>query len=127
MNHHKQPLSPHLGVYKPQLTSVLSILHRLTGLTLVFILFGLSLWLYSLSMDSALFMNIMSHLQTAYGKVLTGGMFFVFFYHLYNGLRHLMWDFGKGFLMTTVYRTGYFVLTITSLSTILILMCLWLI
>ncbi len=105
-----RPLSPHLQVYKPQITSTLSILHRLTGLWLAVAAAVLVLWLYGLAFDVPLFQAMTTFFSSLFGKVLLFSWVLAFNYHLCNGIRHLFWDAGKGFELPQVYRSGYLVL-----------------
>ena len=82
-----RPLSPHLQVYRPQLTSVLSIGHRATGIILCFGALALSLWLISLALGEQAFTAYTGLLNTSIGKVFMLGWLFSFFYHLCNGVR----------------------------------------
>lgn len=110
MDHGQRPLSPHLSIYKPQLTSMLSIFHRLTGGALFvggFLLLG---WVFSLVWGEASYQMMMNFLESPLGIVLLSGWLFAFYYHLLNGLRHLYWDMGRGFDLETTYRTGWIVL-----------------
>ncbi len=102
-----RPLSPHLQVYRPQLTSVLSIGHRATGIILCFGAVALSAWLISLASGEQTFNGYTGLLNTLIGKVFMLGWLFSFFYHLCNGVRHLCWDAGYGFGITQVYRSGW--------------------
>ncbi|MBN9343074.1 MAG: succinate dehydrogenase, cytochrome b556 subunit [Caedibacter sp. 38-128] len=105
----KRPLSPHLQIYKPQLTSVLSVMHRFTGAFLCLGILGIILWLYGISSQPACFSWLISVSQNFIGKVFIFLMLYAFFYHLANGVRHLVWDAGYGFEIKTVYRTGWLV------------------
>jgi succinate dehydrogenase / fumarate reductase cytochrome b subunit len=118
-----RPLSPHIQVYKPQLTSILSIMHRGTGIALSLTAF-LSVWgLYSLkisdptSLSHPLFQTIMSSL---FGILCMVIITFSLFFHMSNGVRHLFWDVGKGFDIDTAYRSGYAVLIISIVGTLLV-------
>jgi len=112
-----RPLSPHLQVYKPQMTSMLSILHRGTG---VFLSLGTPLlicWLAAIAAgpeDYADFRAFASHWLVT---LLLLGWAFSLFYHLSNGIRHLFWDAGKGFEMTDLVRSGWLVLVSAFLLT----------
>lgn len=121
----ERPLSPHLQIYKPQLTSLLSILHRLTGIYLSFFLFGFVYWLYLLSFHEKGFVCAMSFLQSIWGKFFVLGSLFSFFYHLCNGLRHLVWDVGKGLDLPSVYQGGYLVLLLTVILTFITCLSVW--
>ncbi|TCO80421.1 succinate dehydrogenase subunit C [Plasticicumulans lactativorans] len=107
----KRPLSPFMigPYYKPQLTSVMSITHRLTGVALSIGTVLLVYWLAAAASGPEAY----EHAQHVLGSML--GQLFLFcwtwalFYHLCNGLRHLYWDSGRGFDMESVYKTGKWV------------------
>ncbi|MBT3263832.1 MAG: succinate dehydrogenase, cytochrome b556 subunit [Acidiferrobacteraceae bacterium] len=107
-----RPLSPHLQVYRPQLTSVLSIGHRATGIILCFGAVALSAWLISLALGEQMFNGYTGLLNTLIGKVFMLGWLFSFFYHLCNGVRHLCWDAGYGYEITQVYQSGWMVVLV---------------
>ncbi len=115
----KRPLSPHLQIYKPQLTSVLSIVHRITGLWLALGTAVLVLWLYALAFSPALFGDLAVFFTSLVGKLVLFSWLLAFNYHLCNGVRHLFWDAGKGFELRQVYRSGYLVLAMAATLTIL--------
>jgi len=114
----QRPISPHLQVYKPQLTSVLSIMHRFTGVALSMGVIVLCWWLFSLSSGGAAYGHFISHAKTWYGKLFMVGWLFSFYYHLCNGLRHLYWDIGKGYGLKTLYKTGWLVVVVSISLTI---------
>ena len=96
INTHGRPLSPHLQVYRLPLTAWLSILHRGTGVVLSLGLILLTAWLFSLALGVEAF-DCVSLLTTGwFGKLVLAGFSFCLFYHLANGLRHLVWDTGRG-------------------------------
>ena len=105
-----KPLSPHLQVYKPQITSVLSIMHRGTGVFLSLGAFALACWLVALASGESHFESVKSAFGAWPIKILLVGWVFAFYYHLCNGIRHLFWDIGKGFELETLQKTGYMVL-----------------
>lgn len=115
----KRPLSPHLQIYKPQLTSILSILHRLTGAFLCLGIVGLVLWLYGIASQPACFTWLVATSHTFLGKSFIFLMLYAFFYHLSNGIRHLVWDAGYGFDIKTVYHTGWLVVGASLVLTVL--------
>jgi len=106
---HKEnrPLSPHLQVYKIQITSLLSILHRCTGVVLYGGAVLWAIWLMALAAGPQSYENMQSFLLHPLGLILLLGWSFSFFYHLCNGIRHLMWDLGLGYDMPMVRRTGW--------------------
>mgnify|MGYP002137602134 CR=1 FL=1 len=114
----KRPLSPHLQVYKPQLTSILSILHRLTGVMLSLGAFTLICWLHCLVSGDQTRAWLFSMRQTYLFKSILVLWVFSLFFHLLNGIRHLFWDLGKGFEMKDVYASGYAIILLSIILTI---------
>jgi succinate dehydrogenase / fumarate reductase cytochrome b subunit len=102
----KRPLSPHLQVYRPQLTSVLSIMHRGTGVFLAIGTVLLVYWLVAVASGEEAY----DHAQAVLGSLLGQLVLFLWtlalFYHLCNGIRHLFWDSGYGFELETTYKSG---------------------
>lgn len=115
MTHSKRPLSPHLQIYKPQMTSVLSILHRFAGVALSTGLLALVYWIYAVAAGANTYEVMLSFYQGFVGKILLIGWCVSFFYHLCNGIRHLVWDMGHGFELPNVYVGGWIVLATTAL------------
>ena len=105
-----RPLSPHIGIYKKQLTSGTSILHRVTGVALVFALPVLVTWLLALSRGLDYYNAVLSLLKTPIGQFLLAGWTFSLFYHLCNGIRHLVWDTGRLLTIEAAYKAGYIVI-----------------
>ncbi len=101
-----RPLSPHLQIYRPQITSVLSILHRLTGVALTFGTLLLTWWLVAAAYGPEEFADAQAFLGSWFGHLILWGFTFAVFYHLANGVRHLLWDFGWGFEIEQVRLTG---------------------
>lgn len=116
-----RPLSPHLQIYKPQLTSVLSITHRGTGAFLSVGAFFLTCWLLALADGAEHFAKIQAHFSTWYGCCLLYAFVFSLYFHLCNGIRHLLWDVGIGLDIRATYRSGYAVLAATVALTLLTL------
>ena len=114
----QRPLSPHLFIYRPQLTSMLSILHRFTGIALMIGFVALIGWLSALSVGGNTLKNVQAFWGTLWGKLFLFGWTFSFMYHLLNGIRHLFWDAGFGFELSTVYASGWGVLALAGLMTI---------
>ena len=105
----QSPLSPHM-IYKPQLTSVLSITHRFTGIFLSVGALLLSYWLLSIAMGAAAYAQALAHFTAWYGKVALLLFVFSFYFHLCNGIRHLCWDMGLGLEIKSAYQSGYIML-----------------
>jgi succinate dehydrogenase / fumarate reductase cytochrome b subunit len=106
---HSRPLSPHLQVYRPQITSVLSILHRMTGIALTVGTLLLAYWLIAAASGPEAFAAAQSFIGSWIGVILMLGWSFSLFYHLGNGIRHLAWDAGWGFELETATMTGWIV------------------
>jgi len=106
-NSRARPISPHLQVYRPQLTSVLSIMHRLTGLFLSGTTVVVSLWLISLALGESGYSLFVAFWDSWISTLLMAGVVFCVYYHLLNGVRHLAWDWGFGFSLSRVYATGW--------------------
>ncbi len=113
----KRPLSPHLQIYRPQLTSVLSITHRATGIALAIGTIFLVGWLWSAAYNSNCFNSINTFFTSILGRIMLVGWSFAFYFHLCNGIRHLFWDIGKGFEIPHAYRSGYAVVIVTIVLT----------
>tara|TARA_R110000868_G_scaffold6363_19_gene36223 strand:+ start:11087 stop:11482 length:396 start_codon:yes stop_codon:yes gene_type:complete len=113
-----RPLSPHLQVYKPQLTSVLSILHRATGIALAVGTLLLVWWLVAAATGESAFADVQAFIGSWFGRILLFGWSYALFYHLCNGLRHLFWDAGKGLEIETAYTTGRIVVAASIVLTV---------
>ena len=115
----ERPLSPFMFPiwYRFQITSALSILHRLTGIALAVGSILLVWWLITVSAGGELFAATHAFLASPIGLVLLFGWSIAFFYHLCNGVRHLAWDAGYGFELRNAARSGYAVLAATVLLT----------
>lgn len=115
-----RPLSPFMlgQYYRFQLTSLLSFIHRMTGVGLSVGTLLLAGWLVALAAGPAWYGLFAQHLTAWYGQVLLFGWSWSLLYHLCNGIRHLFWDAGKGFEIGTAYKSGYAVVVISTLLTI---------
>jgi succinate dehydrogenase / fumarate reductase cytochrome b subunit len=116
----ERPLSPHLQVYRPQLTSVLSILHRLTGILLGMGTLALVYWLMAAAAGPKYFKFAQMLAGSIPGRVLLFGWTLCLVYHLLNGIRHLVWDTGRGLEIDQVYRSGRLAIAATIILTIAI-------
>ncbi|XP_042237871.1 succinate dehydrogenase cytochrome b560 subunit, mitochondrial-like [Homarus americanus] len=108
----RRPVSPHMTIYKPQITSMLSLSHRASGLALSGLMSGFSIGMLALPGSYPHYLSLVQSME--FGGVLICGVKFLlampFMYHLCNGVRHLVWDLGYGFTLRTLYQTGYFVI-----------------
>ena len=119
----QRPLSPHLQIYKPQITSVLSILHRGTGIVLSIGSIILVLWIVTLTLGESTYLMYSNIINNWFGKFIIFGFTFALFYHLSNGIRHLFWDAGYGYDLNHAYISGISVI----ISSLLLTSMTWLI
>ena len=110
----ERPLSPHLQIYKPQLTSVLSIFHRATGVVLSVGSIFLVWWLVAAATGDDAFAAAQGFWASWVGLLLLFGWTFSLFFHLANGIRHLFWDAGYGFDLKHTYTSGWAVVATSS-------------
>lgn len=116
----RRPLSPHLQIYKPQITSTLSILHRITGVALGAGAILLSLWLAAAATSSGAFSLAQALVDSILGMIVLFGFTLALFYHFCNGIRHLLWDAGYGFDLPSVHRSGIATLAAAGGLTVLV-------
>ncbi len=121
MNITNRPLSPHLQIYKPQLTSVLSISHRLTGFALSMIILFSPIIIYFLTYSMETHQFMVSIFKNMFIKIIFSLALFGLIYHLCNGIRHLAWDAGYGLDLDSSYKSGYVVIISAVVFTLLIL------
>ena len=114
-----RPLSPHLQVYRPQITSMLSILHRVTGVGLGVGTLLIAWWLIAAATGPEAFETAQAFLGSLFGRLILFGFTWALFYHLCNGIRHLVWDAGYGYDLDSVTKTGWLVLVASVVLTVL--------
>ncbi len=119
MKKSQRPLSPHLQIYRPQLTSVLSIIHRATGVLLALGTLLLVYWLLAVAAGPGAYAAAQGFLGSWFGRFILFICSFSLFYHLCNGIRHLCWDIGVGFDIETTYTTGKLVVVVSILVTLM--------
>jgi succinate dehydrogenase cytochrome b subunit len=115
----QRPLSPHLQIYKPQISSALSIFHRITGIALSAGALLLVCWLVAAAQGEAAYDALSWFLRSWLGVLLLFGWTVALWYHFCSGLRHLAWDAGYGFELPTMHLTGKLVLVATAVLTVL--------
>ncbi len=115
----ERPLSPHLQIYRPQITTVLSILHRITGGALAVGTLLLVYWLVAIAGGPDTYDAAQSLIGSIIGQLLLLGWTWALFYHLANGIRHLFWDAGKGFELPTVTASGWTVVFLATALTVI--------
>ena len=109
----ERPLSPHLQVYRWQITMTMSILHRVSGVILTFGAFALAWWLMAVATGGESYERAARCVASPLGKLILFGFSLALVYHLLNGIRHLLWDAGWGFEIPEFYRTGWTVAVLT--------------
>ncbi len=110
MAHGNRPLSPHLQIYRPQITSILSITHRLTGVALAGSSVFFTYWLTSATYGGDAFARAQGLFGSWLGQLVLIGLTFSLYFHLANGIRHLAWDSGHGFALETLRKSGWLVI-----------------
>ena len=113
MSKSDRPLSPHLSIYRWPITMTLSILHRATGVAMSLGLVVLAYWLWTVSSGSADYARFNELTSTLVGQLLLIGWSFAFFYHFANGVRHLVWDTGRGFEKHQANASAWLVLLLS--------------
>ena len=116
----ERPLSPHLQVYRWQITMTMSILHRVTGVILTVGAFALAWWLLALATGGEAYADAAECLASPLGKLFLFGFTLALVYHLFNGVRHLLWDAGWGFEIPEFYASGWTVAALTVIFTLVI-------
>ncbi|MDQ2703514.1 MAG: succinate dehydrogenase, cytochrome b556 subunit [Pseudomonadota bacterium] len=113
----ERPLSPHLQVYRWQITMTMSILHRTTGIILVAGAFALAWWLLAIAAGGEHYAAAAACLASPFGQLALFGFSLSLVYHLLNGIRHLLWDAGIGFEIPEFYASGWTVAVLTVVLT----------
>ncbi|XP_060079838.1 succinate dehydrogenase cytochrome b560 subunit, mitochondrial-like [Ylistrum balloti] len=111
-----RPLSPHLSIYRPQLTSMLSLTHRATGIAMSVAIPVVATGLMFAPGDFTTYLHSV-HLSAGSVIACKYIVAFPFTYHYVNGIRHLAWDWAKGFSLKETYNSGYLVVTLSFLIT----------
>jgi succinate dehydrogenase / fumarate reductase cytochrome b subunit len=116
-----RPLSPFMigPYYKAQLTSMMSITHRLTGLALAAGTLFITIWVMSAATGAESYGGFVYCAKSIPGRLLMFAYSWALLYHLCNGIRHLFWDIGRGFELKTAYASGYFVIAASLVLTAL--------
>jgi succinate dehydrogenase / fumarate reductase, cytochrome b subunit len=126
MSRSERPLSPHLQVYRWELTMLLSILHRISGAALTAGTLLLAWWLIAAAAGPDHYQRVYDLLAHPIGLVVLVGFTFGLFLHFANGIRHLAWDIGWGFDIPAAFATGWAVFVFTVLATALVWGLIWL-
>lgn len=113
----ERPLSPHLSIYKPTMTMTMSIVHRITGVALYAGTVLLAIWLLAAAFDAERFAAVQAFMAGPVGRVILLGYSWALIHHALGGIRHLVWDTGKGFgperhLMSRLTLIGSIIITL---------------
>ena len=114
-----RPLSPHLTIYRPQITSVLSIFHRLTGAGLFFSSILIIVWIAAIAAGDVYYETIKFIYSSPPVLFILCVSLWALWYHLFTGLRHLYWDLGLGFNLRSVSLSGWIAIICSFLATML--------
>jgi len=123
MNDSNNPLSPHLQIYRWQISSLISITHRITGILNFLGLIFISVWISSVGISENLFEYFSIFLKSFVGKFFLMGFIWSTSYHLLSGIRHLFWDLGYGYEIKTANFSGILVI----LGSLVLTIILWII
>ena len=115
------PISPHLQIYKPQITSILSIAHRVTVFCLNFLIVFVSLLLLSLSLGESFYQHFIEFSDTIFMKLVMSVSIFGLSYHAMNGIRHIFWDFGFLLSNSSALISGIIVVSLTFMLSVLLI------
>ena len=119
MNDSKNPLSPHLQIYKWHISSLLSITHRISGIINLLALILIFFWLVFLSLGESNYELFLISINSFFGKFILIGFTWSMSFHILSGIRHLAWDLGYGFEIKTANITGIIVITFSLALTII--------
>ena len=106
MKHNNNPLSPHLQIYKWQISSLLSITHRIVGVINIFAITAICIWTLSLLLGENSYEITKIFLKSFFGKFIIISLCWTFSFHILNEIRHLIWDMGYGFDLKVTKITG---------------------
>ena len=107
VNRGNRPLSPHLSIYKPQLTSMTSILTRITGNALILGMLLIVWWFLAAATSPEAFATANGFLTSWFGDLVMFLSLWALWYHTLAGVRHLIWDTGRGLDLDSAYKLGY--------------------
>jgi succinate dehydrogenase / fumarate reductase cytochrome b subunit len=122
---HVRPLSPHLTIWRWQVTMLASIMHRATGMALSAGAIVLAWWLVSISNGPEGYDSFMVYAAMPLGLVVLFGFTWSFAFHFCNGIRHLVWDLGYGFDKHVATRSGFLVFALSFLIAIGVFAFVW--
>ena len=119
MNDSKNPLSPHLQIYRWHISSLLSLTHRITGIINLLALILIFFWLLTLSLGENNYELFLLIINSFFGKFILIGFSWSMSFHLLSGIRHLVWDLGYGYEIKTANISGVIVIIFSLILTII--------
>ena len=119
MNDSKNPLSPHLQIYRWHISSLLSITHRISGVINLLALILIFFWLLVLSFGESNYESFLLIINSFFGKFILIGFTWSMSFHLLSGIRHLVWDLGYGFELKTANISGIIVVIFSLVLTVI--------
>tara|TARA_B000000460_G_scaffold119755_1_gene84257 strand:- start:192 stop:578 length:387 start_codon:yes stop_codon:yes gene_type:complete len=122
MNDSKNPLSPHLQIYRWQVSSLVSITHRISGILNLLGLIFICVWIFSAGISENLFEYFSIFLKSFIGKFILIGFTWSISFHLLSGIRHFIWDLGYGYELKTANFSGIIVILGSLVLTIILWM-----
>jgi len=118
VNRGNRPLSPHMSIYRPQMTSILSILHRITGVGMSLTALLIVWWFFAAATGAGYFEFVDGILTSWLGVLVLTVSLWAFWFHFFNGIRHLRWDSGVGLGLDASARTGKIAVVLSVVMTV---------
>tara|TARA_Y100001970_G_C13624788_1_gene551270 strand:+ start:90 stop:473 length:384 start_codon:yes stop_codon:yes gene_type:complete len=115
-----KPLSPHIQIYSWNISSLISISHRITGVINIIALTIICFWIASFLFENSIYSNVQNIFNSFFGKLLVIGITWSFSFQILSEIRHLFWDLGYGFELKTSKISGVIVIFGSFIITILI-------
>ena len=125
VNRGNRPLSPHLSIYRPQMNSIMSIMHRITGISMMLAGMMIVWWFLAASTSEDYFQYADDLVTSWIGGLILLLSCFALWYHFCNGVRHIVWDLGYGFDLDNLEKSGYAVLGGAAFLTLITLFFVW--
>ena len=119
MKDNQKPISPHLQIYRWQISSLLSITHRIVGIVNLLALIFIFFWILILSFGESNYELFISAINSFFGKFILIGFTWSMSFHMLSGIRHLVWDMGYGFEIKTANISGILVIIFSLILTII--------
>lgn len=119
MTDNQNPISPHLQIYRWHISSLLSITHRITGVVNLLALILIFFWLLTFSLGESNYELFLLAINSFFGKFILIGFTWSMSFHIFSGIRHLVWDMGYGLEIKTANISGVLVILSSLVSTII--------